>query len=258
MSRRPRQPEQTRLELLEAAAEAIAESGYHGMSLRKLAVSTGRSLGNFYNHFPSKEAVLFALHRDAFEQLIATATAAVHGLPDPVARLYGFVLQHVRYFFGHAAVMRVLVNEASALPAEQRGEIRALKERYFVILRDILRALCDRGCAHAASEPGATCAEAPDEAELERMTYSVFGMLNWVYGWYQSDRHGGPEDVARTIHRLALCGIVSRCPYEAVQDATEARLDALLLPALFGDAAAPVPIEPPNSAPTPTATDGGA
>ena len=247
MSRRPRQPEQTRLELLEAAADAIAEHGYHGMSLRKLAVSTGRSLGNFYNHFPSKEAVLFALQRDAFEQLITTASAAVSGLPDPVARLYGFVLQHVRYFFEHEAVMRVLVYEAAALPAAQRSEIRELKERYFVILRDILGALCDRGCAHA--QPGTGCGAPPEEAELERMTYSVFGMLNWVYGWYQTDRHGGPEDVARTIHRVALCGIVSGCPYQSVQDETEARLDALLLPGLFGDAAAPRPITPPASAP---------
>ena len=39
---------------LAAAATAIAQRGYHGMSMRELARATGRSVGVFYNYFTSK------------------------------------------------------------------------------------------------------------------------------------------------------------------------------------------------------------
>lgn len=244
---RRRRPEQTRLELLEAAAHAIAEHGYHGMSLRRLAAACGRSLGNFYNHFPSKEALLHALHRDAFEQLLATATAATAAVDEPASRLYAFILQHVRYVSDHPDVMRVLVYEAAALPSDARAEVRELKERYFAIGHDLVGALIQRGCV-PAGVPGR-----PEEsaAEIERATYAVFGMLNWVYAWYEADRHGDPATVARTLHSLAMCGLVSRCHYGALQDDADVRLAAFDAPPLFGEATDPAPPTTPHDAGAP-------
>ena len=37
-------------------------------------------------------------------------------------------------------------------------------------------------------------------------------MLNWIYGWYEPTRHGSPEALARTFHRIALCGAVAQLP----------------------------------------------
>ena len=64
---------------------------------------------------------------------------------------------HVRYVAEHTEVMRVLVHEASSLPAGRRGEVRRLKERYFRIARDIVERLVADGCGRAArSAPPAT------------------------------------------------------------------------------------------------------
>ena len=191
-TRKPR-PEsaQKRLQILDAAARAIGRRGFHGMSMRELATQTGQAVAGFYNYFSSKDEVLFRIQERAFETMIATAEDALQGVSAPRERLFAFIYQHVRYVADHPDTMRVLVHEAGTLPARQRGKVRTLKERYYDIGRAIVAEL------YRAGAPG----------DLERMTYGIFGMLNWVYGWYDPARHGTPGEVARSLHRLALAGL---------------------------------------------------
>jgi AcrR family transcriptional regulator len=193
--RKPRKPRpesaRKRREILDAAARAIARRSFHGMSMRELAAETGQVVAAFYNYFSSKDEVLLHIQESAFDTMIASAQDAISGIEEPRDRLFAFIYQHVRYVAEHPDVMRVLVHEAGTLPSRERGKVRALKERYTEIGRDIVAALYREATS----------------ADLERMTYAVFGMLNWVYGWYDPARHGTPGEVARSLHRLALTGL---------------------------------------------------
>jgi AcrR family transcriptional regulator len=194
--------------ILSAAAHAIARDGYHGMSMRDLAKATGRGLGSSYAHFASKEDILYALQSEAFDALIEEAERAIAGNEDPSRRLHAFILNHLRYFAAHPDLMRVLVTEAGALPAKKRVAIRERKERYFALARGVLEVVIEFGCGRGGARP-----ESRGEEELERATYALFGMLNWVYGWYEPRRHGPPEALAATFHRITLCGAVAVCPF---------------------------------------------
>jgi AcrR family transcriptional regulator len=222
--------EATRSEILDAAAAAIAEHGYHGMTMRGLARATGRGLASFYNYFSSKEDLLFSLQSEAFETMTDSAKAALKGIDEQVDRLYVFILNHLRFSAEHKSVLRVLVHEASALPVGRRKTVRLLKEGYFNICRDIVADIIAAGC----HSPGADGAFILDPAEVERVTYSVFGMLNWSYGWYDPKQHGTPQDVTRTIHALAVCGLVARCPHRLSQGNLERYLSVLAPPPLVG------------------------
>jgi AcrR family transcriptional regulator len=219
MSRRARLRE-NREEILSAAAALFAAHGYHGLSMRDLARATSQSLANLYNYFASKEDLLFAIQSRAFEILIASAEQAARRAAEAGSgagaegALYAFLYNHVRYVAAHRDVMRVLIEEAGRLPARRRHVMRELKERYFRMGLRHLRSLVD--------EKGA--APKPSAPELERATYNVFGMLNWVYGWYHPARHGSPEDVARSIHGLVLSGLVAKAPSRKRQRDTERRV----------------------------------
>ncbi|MCX7168786.1 MAG: TetR/AcrR family transcriptional regulator [Proteobacteria bacterium] len=228
-SRRLRREAQ-RGEILEAAAAAIAEHGFHGMSMRGLARATGKGLASFYNYFASKEDLLFSLQTEAFETMTNSVKASLEEVEEPVERLYIFMLNYLCYAAEHKSVIRVLVHEASALPAGRRKTVRLLKEGYFNICRDIVADILTAGC----HTPGAEGATSLDPAEVERVTYSVFGMLNWSYGWYDPKQHGTPQDVARTIHALAVCGLVARCPHRMAQGNLERYLGAIAPPPLVG------------------------
>ncbi len=213
MTQQEQRRERIREEILEAAAAAIATRGFHGMTMRDLAKATDRSLASFYNYFPSKEQVLFALQVRAFENLIARSRVLVEKADDPAGRLYLFIANQVSYFMDHGNVMRVLVHEAATLPGPKRRRVRRLKERYFQLAAEIVADVL-------AANPGAA---ASDAAAIERATYNIFGMVNWVYTWYQPKRHGAPQDVIRTIHGMAMQGL------QAMHlEASQLEIDALL------------------------------
>lgn len=219
--RPPEAAPEPRERILQGASRAMAAHGFHGMSMRELARAAGMSLSNLYNYFPSKEEILFALQKEAFEVLVTSAEEAVRrmdsepgaGGATPDARLYVLISHHVRYVAERPDVMRVLVHEAATLPAARRGAVRRLKERYFRLARGIVEELVG---------PAWT-----DPAELDRVTYNLFGMLNWIYGWYDPALHGPPQELARTIHRIALCGIVTQCPFRDLQDSLDRNLAAM-------------------------------
>jgi AcrR family transcriptional regulator len=204
---RTQRQKQGQIDILQAAAGLLSSHGFHGMSMRDLSRATGMSLANLYNYFPSKEDLVFALQSRAFETLLASAVEATGKVEGGAARLHAFILSHVRYVATQRDVMRVLVEEAGELPAPRRRAIRELKERYFRIGRDIVATLLPAGRDRGA--------------ELDRSTFTIFGMLNWVYAWYDPERHGTPHQVARTVHRVALSGLVARSPTRAAQTATE-------------------------------------
>jgi AcrR family transcriptional regulator len=194
--------DEARATILAAAAHEIARSGFHGMSMRDLARATGKGLSSFYTHFRSKEDILFALHVEAFDALIVGAERDLAPTDDPAERLYAFVLNHVRYFEEHHDLMRVLVREAGAVPSSRRDLVRARKDRYFEIGRGLVRAVM-RGSAGDVVRPRWHV----EDAELERTTYALFGMMNWMHAWYDPRKHGDAADVARTIHRVAIHGV---------------------------------------------------
>ena len=206
-------------DILAAAATILARHGYHGTSMRDLAKATGRGLSSFYTYFPSKDALLFALQTRAFLTLIAAAQAAAAATDGPEHQLYGFILNHVRYFAAHSAVMRVLVQEARVLPVRQRQKVRAEKERYYELCEQLVRQL--------GTDRGGYFGRAASRLELERVTYSIFGMLNWVWAWYEPDRHGSAPEVARSIHAVACRALTGRLPARRVWNEVEHALSHL-------------------------------
>lgn len=184
-------------QILEAAAEAIAEHGFHGMSMRALATATGMALANFYNYFDSKEDLLFELHKRAFATLLEATDAELHRTTVPEEQLYLFIASHVGFFVHHTAVMRVLVHEAGRIAPKHRATIRQIKDEYFSRARDIVGAIVKQHNEVVL-------------VDIERSTYCIFGMMNWVYAWYIPDQHGTAADVARTIHKMALAGLTGK------------------------------------------------
>jgi AcrR family transcriptional regulator len=203
-------------DILAAAAPILARHGYHGTSMRDLAKATGRGLSSFYTYFPSKDALLVALQTRAFMALIDAAQAASAVTSGADRRLYGFILNHVQYFSTHAAVMRVLVQEARVLPPKDRRRVRAQKERYFDLCQQLVRQL--------GSGRGGYFGSPANRLELERVTYNIFGMLNWVWAWYEPETHGTARDVARSIHAIACRSLTGRLPARGVWNDVERAL----------------------------------
>jgi AcrR family transcriptional regulator len=87
--RRPRQERgQRRVEaVLDAAAEAVAESGVAGLTMQDVGRRSGTTAGSLYHFFPDREALLRALGARHVERLRAAMAPAAELAPEDWARL---------------------------------------------------------------------------------------------------------------------------------------------------------------------------
>ena len=104
---------QRRQEILAAAEEVFARSGYHGASLDDIAQAAGISKALIYEHFPSKRdlhASLVSAHvEEIFRRLQANASA---GLPGE-ERLRGGIDAFLSFVEEHREAWRALFRDAA-------------------------------------------------------------------------------------------------------------------------------------------------
>ena len=184
-------PYDERLEyLLAQAARIFAEAGYHSTSMRDLAAASGMSLAGMYYYVRSKEDLLGLIQERCFTSVLEGARNALLGHTDPQDRLEAFIRHHVTYFTGHMAEMKVLSHEANVLSGDPRRRVSQVKRRYVDLLESLLRDAV------------------PEERPVDRSAaaYVLFGMMNWIYNWYDPAGEIDPERLAGLIARIFLGG----------------------------------------------------
>lgn len=72
---------QRRREILEAAERCVLRDGLRKLCLRDLAKESGQSLGNFYNYFENKQALIEALVEKEVDWFIRSTTLPSEPLP---------------------------------------------------------------------------------------------------------------------------------------------------------------------------------
>jgi AcrR family transcriptional regulator len=177
--------------ILRSAAAIFAEKGYHRASVRDIARATGISLSGLYYYFSSKEELLFLIQDHAFGTLLENLERLLEGVQDPHRKLRLLIENHLRFFVNNMAEMKVLSHEAESLTGEMRNRVDDKKRRLSQRAMDILSEL--------HTDP---------ELDLRVATFSLFGMMNWLYNWYRPDRDVGVEQLAANMSRLFLGGLL--------------------------------------------------
>jgi AcrR family transcriptional regulator len=189
----PTQPYDDRLErLLETAARVFAAKGYHPTTMRDLARATGMSLAGMYYYVRGKDELLFLIQERCFGRVLEGAERAVRGGNDPIDRLGRFIHHHVTFFARHMSEMKVLSHEADALSGERHAVIDRLKRRYVKMLQELI----------ATIEPSGV-----DRPDSRVSAYALFGMINWIYTWYDPEGPVTPDTLARQFTQLFRYGV---------------------------------------------------
>jgi len=139
-----REPDATRWEVVQAAYAEIHRKGYQGASLNDVLARTGLTKGALYHHFPSKQALGYAV----LDEVIAAEMRAhwltpLHEADDPLAELANIIrraatsLQQEDLLLG--CPLNNLAQEMSALDEGFRTRINTLYDEWRQALVDVLR-----------------------------------------------------------------------------------------------------------------------
>ena len=164
-------------EILRHAADVFCEKGYEGASMRDLSRATKMSLAGLYYYFESKEKLLYLIQKHTFSTILEHLRERLEGVRDPQERLRIFIQNHLEYFLANRKAMKVLSHESDALKGEFGEEIRAIKREYFRTCVDLVA-----GVMRPGRRSGGVQSSKREEPRIAAL--SLFGMMNWIYTWY--------------------------------------------------------------------------
>ena len=189
--KQPRQGRSTRLvaDILEAAVRVLVRDGAHRFTTARVAEAAGVSVGSLYQYFPNKEAILFRLQSQEWEQTMGELRRVLDdkGTP-PLERLR----IAVRVFFlseFEEAAFRTALEEAAPLYREA-PESRAHAEDGRRLMADFMKEALPRMSARErafAADAAGTVMSAAGKAissqnrsakEVEALAVAVGEMLS--------------------------------------------------------------------------------
>jgi AcrR family transcriptional regulator len=132
-------------QILEAAAHVFAERGYAGATTNHIAERAGVSIGSLYQYFPSKDAILVALHarhmESASELLQRMMEETLRETTAPEQLLRRFVRQIIEMHASEPALHHVLLYEGPRTP-ELSKKLHRIEDS---MARTVERMLAERG-----------------------------------------------------------------------------------------------------------------
>ena len=180
--------------ILRTSARIFAAKGFHSTSMRDIARATKVSLAGLYYYCESKDELLFLIQDNCFGRVLERLESRLKETTDPVERFRVVVENHLSFFAANMAEMKVLSHEAESLAGEMYEKVSGKKQQYTRTVRRIL--------AEVQQQRGAGARK----VDLTVATYALFGMMNWIYNWYDPRGKLSVADLVESVTRLFLNG----------------------------------------------------
>jgi AcrR family transcriptional regulator len=181
--------------VLQAAARAFNEKGFHATSLDEIALRLNVTKPTLYYYFKNKDEILFecvreglAIIREAVEDVSTSGGTALDKLTMAMHRYAEIVTQD----FG----MCVIRIGEDPLPPESRVRLRALKRRIDLEFRKLI----EQGIAEGLIAP----------CDPKLAAFTLAGAISWIGRWYRADGDLNAEDIAQQSIVILLNGLVRR------------------------------------------------
>ena len=188
-------------QILKTSAKIFAEKGFHRTSVRDISRATQMSLAGLYYYFSTKEELLYLIQERCFLTLLQRWEQAARSEMDVRARIRVFAENHLSFFWHNMHEMKVMAHEDESLTGGFQGKILVLKRRYVKVIMDLMGELQER--------------ESGKGVDLRVATFALFGMMNWIYTWYQPKRDLPFPQLIEQMLRLYFFGALQGGSVEA-------------------------------------------
>jgi len=187
--------DETLQKILKTSARIFAEKGFHHTSVRDIARATRKSLAGLYYYFTTKEELLYLIQERCFLTLLQRWEQGASAHTDARARIRAFAENHLSFFLHNMHEMKVMAHEDESLSGEFQDKILVLKRRYVKVLMDLIGGLQEQ--------------EGGKKVDLRVATFALFGMMNWIYTWYQPKRDLPFPQLIEQMLRLYFFGLIN-------------------------------------------------
>ena len=145
-----------------------------------------------YYYFPSKTEVLFFILSNYMDLVLENLEQEIEHLENNDDRLKHIISRHINLYANNFPEAKVLLHDAHCLPAKYFKIITEKERKYYRIVTEVLKALSNKPLP---------------KDQLTTLTFTLFGMCNWIYSWYDPKGSVIPQKLAETIWTIFAKGI---------------------------------------------------
>ena len=182
-------------QILEHSARIFAEKGFDGTSIREISRATGMSLAGLYYYFRTKEELLCLIQERCLVTLLENGRKIQESGKTPREKIALFVHNHLGFFLHNMNEMKVMSREDTALTADYEKRILDLKRRYLKALVDLVEELQRH--------------EQARKLNVRVAALSLFGMMNWIYTWYNPKRDPSLRALIEQMLHIFFFGVLN-------------------------------------------------
>lgn len=192
----PPNPGPVRHDIVQAATRVFSQRGYHGASMTDIAEALGMRKPSLYHHVRKKEDLLFAIHEQMVDELIAQTMTVFSSSASPEDKLRGILRVTMGFVGRHQDGVTVFLAEHRALRGDRWTEIVLKRDFYEKMVQSVI-ADGTNGGSFVAMPPRIT-------------TKAILAMANWGYTWFRADGTLSAEQVGDMMADIALKGLLVR------------------------------------------------
>jgi AcrR family transcriptional regulator len=185
-----------RAEILEAAAALFDELGFHRTTTAAIADRVGTAKATVYHYFRAKHDILYAIHDEWIDELLALFEATTATTDDPVETIRAVTRDIVQLIDQKPGHVRVFFEYFRELPPDLRASAKVKRDRY----EELVEAAVLRGM-----QQGSMAWQNPRTA-----SFALFGMCNWAYQWYRPGGELTHDEVSDQLFQIFMSGVGSR------------------------------------------------
>ncbi len=176
-----------------AAARLFNEKGYIETSLEDITAAAKVSKGAIYHYFSSKSELLFFILNDYMDIILDGLEEDLGAIPEPLDKIRYIIRRHIGFYCDHTALAKTLMHDAHCLPAKYFKLIAKKEQAYFRMVASALAPIFEGNIS---------------KERLTVLTFTLFGMCNWIYVWYNPKGPVTPQGLADIVTDTFLRGVI--------------------------------------------------
>ncbi len=153
--------------------------------------------GGIYHYFASKTEILYYTCSTYVDLDLENLEQSLSNIETTAGKIRFIIFRHIEHFTAHMFAAKTLLNEAYNLPLRYFKEVKEREKRYYAIVTGIL-----------SEYPGATGRKNLTTV----LTFTLFGMLDWIYSWYNPKGDLGPKELSQLIYDVFTRGVCNSVP----------------------------------------------
>lgn len=181
--------------IIETAMRLFEANGYHRVTVDQIVKESGTSKGGFYHNFKSKDELLYIIHDQFISYVLEKAQEAYRQWNTPPERLQAIVKSFVMMIDLYRSQVTIFYQESLFLAPEYFAEIESKRDQY----KEMMFSLIQEGIETGDFRP---------ELPVPIVSMAIFGMVNWIYKWYQKSGTYSIEQIADIYADMVLHSVL--------------------------------------------------